>query len=252
MATDVKNDASLSTSLVAYYELEEASGDRIDSHGAYDMTDVNTVAQGTGIQGNCGDFEQANSEYLTRSSDNTVFDGVTSFSISAWVYIESFTATYPTVASVWNDGTTNRAWALAFVSQQPYFYISQSGDNATLQNVTSGATLSTGAWHHLVGTFNGGTGNVRIYVNNTQYTTASARTGIFNSSAPFRIGHADRFASLTNGYFDGLIDEVGIWTKELTSTEVSDLYNSGAGIPYDAGGGGGSPTPTLMMMGVGS
>jgi len=34
--------------------------------------------------------------------------------------------------------------------------------------------------------------------------------------------------------FDGLLDEVGIWDKALTSTEVSDLYNSGNGLPYEA------------------
>ena len=235
MATDVKNDANLSVSLAAYYELEEASGNRLDSHtGGYTLTDVNTVGSGTGIQGTAADFEQTNAEYLSRVSTNSVFDGVTSFSISAWVNIESFSAVYPTVASVWNDGSNNRAWSLAFVGNQPYFYISQLGTNATLSNITSGATLSTGTWHHLVGTFNGSTGNLRIYVNNTQYTNASGRTGIFNSSADFRIGHAVTFASRSDGYFDGLIDEVGIWTKELTASEVSDLYNSGSGIPFEA------------------
>ena len=28
------------------------------------------------------------------------------------------------------------------------------------------------------------------------------------------------------------IDEVGIWSRTLTSTEVSDLYNSGSGLQY--------------------
>jgi len=29
------------------------------------------------------------------------------------------------------------------------------------------------------------------------------------------------------------MDEVAIWSKALTSNEVSDLYNSGNGLPYD-------------------
>jgi len=40
--TDVKN-SSLATNLVSYWELEEASGTRVDSHGSNDLTDNNTV-----------------------------------------------------------------------------------------------------------------------------------------------------------------------------------------------------------------
>ena len=32
---------------------------------------------------------------------------------------------------------------------------------------------------------------------------------------------------------DGKIDEVGIWSRVLTSGEISDLYNSGSGLTYD-------------------
>ena len=33
-------------------------------------------------------------------------------------------------------------------------------------------------------------------------------------------------------YFAGTIDEVGIWSRALTSTEVTSLYNGGAGFQY--------------------
>ena len=65
MATDVKNDSNLSTSLVSYWELEESSGTRTDSHGSNDLTAINTPGQGTGIQGNCLDVEETNQEGLT-------------------------------------------------------------------------------------------------------------------------------------------------------------------------------------------
>ena len=32
--------------------------------------------------------------------------------------------------------------------------------------------------------------------------------------------------------YEGLLDEVGIWSKALTAAEVSDLYNSGNGKFY--------------------
>jgi hypothetical protein len=33
-------------------------------------------------------------------------------------------------------------------------------------------------------------------------------------------------------YFNGKIDEIGAWTRLLTSTEITELYNLGAGKQY--------------------
>lgn len=33
--------------------------------------------------------------------------------------------------------------------------------------------------------------------------------------------------------FDGRIDEVGIWYRVLTQTDINFLYNSGNGLGYD-------------------
>src|SRR5262249_31508245 len=33
-------------------------------------------------------------------------------------------------------------------------------------------------------------------------------------------------------YFNGAIDEIGVWNRALTSTEITNLYNSGAGLAY--------------------
>ena len=33
-------------------------------------------------------------------------------------------------------------------------------------------------------------------------------------------------------YFNGDIDEVGVWNKRLSDSDLSHLYNAGAGLPY--------------------
>jgi hypothetical protein len=35
-----------------------------------------------------------------------------------------------------------------------------------------------------------------------------------------------------NSYFKGIIDEVGIWNRALSASEVATLYHSGSGNPF--------------------
>ncbi len=39
---------------------------------------------------------------------------------------------------------------------------------------------------------------------------------------------------------DGIVDEVGLWSRALTIAEVTALYNAGAGLAYPFDGGGGT------------
>lgn len=50
------------------------------------------------------------------------------------------------------------------------------------------------------------------------------------SDGDFFIGKAR--AGVSADPFDGLIDEVGIWSRAIDSTEVTSLYNGGAGLQY--------------------
>jgi len=53
-------------------------------------------------------------------------------------------------------------------------------------------------------------------------------TGSISNSIDFNIGARNSATQYTNG----IIDEVGIWDRVLTSTEITELYNSGVGKQY--------------------
>lgn len=264
--SDILNHASLATNLVSYWELEESSGTRVDSHGSNNLSDISTVTSATGKQGNAADFEFSNSERLRiTDATQTGLDGMTKLSVSAWVYAESHTATYPQIVGKWQEAS-NRCYALCKVGSAYRFYVSQTG-GATIATVASITAPATGVWHHVVGTFEAGTNNLKIYVNGTleNSATATSISSIHNGTNSFYIGYTDLFASNSAGYWDGLIDEVGVWDKVLTASEVTDLYNSGNGLPYEAtsasgtvdvklwgGGAGGASRASGFSMGGGS
>lgn len=244
MATDVKNDATLSTSLVSYWELEEASGTRVDSHSSNDLTEVNTVGSGTGIIGMGADFISANSESLY-SSNVFVMTNANSMSINGWVNATSL-VTNGGIFCRWGSSAKGHLVRItAAGAVQAYV-----GDGSNTRGFVTGSTnVADGDWHMVTFVWDASADKQTLYVDGVdQGSVASAQT-ISQSTAKFEIGDNDVGGSASP--WDGLIDEVGVWSKVLTSTEVTDLYNSGTGIPYDAGGGGGGAAARNAMFAFG-
>ena len=226
--SDVKN-SSLATNLGSYWELEEASGTRVDSHGSNDLTDVNTVGTATGIQGNGADFERSNTEYLISSTG----PGITGdWSISFWLKQESQTINQWPITSY----TSGEGGILLRVNSDGKLF-AQFGNGGTVsKTVTTASQITIGSWYHVVFTsdVSAGTNGYTVYVNGSSVAlTADTSTATsVGAQANMTIG------ALGAGTqpFDGVIDEVGIWSRILSASDVTTLYNSGAGIPYDAGG----------------
>lgn len=72
--------------------------------------------------------------------------------------------------------------------------------------------------------------NIRCYINGSLVSTSGTLINyLTNANAlSFVVGASD----VLNGYLDGQLDEMGIWSRTLSGTEITTLYNSGAGIQY--------------------
>jgi len=120
----------------------------------------------------------------------------------------------------------NAAWILQF------FHASYK----TNWNVGSGQSLGTG-WHHIVLNHNG-TG-YEFYVDGV-IASSHSLGGSLNVSSRSKLSgtNIDYFRIGINGSLGfptgGLFDEVGIWNNALTSTQISEIYNSGAPISLDS------------------
>ena len=80
--------------------------------------------------------------------------------------------------------------------------------------------MALNTWTHLAATYDGAT--LRLYRNGTQVATRAVSGAITTSDSPLRIG-----GNLVWGeYFDGLIDEVRIYNRVLTATEIQTDMNA--------------------------
>ena len=95
-----------------------------------------------------------------------------------------------------------------------YFALSLGGTRKTTQTST---TLTAGQWHHIACVYNGST--IKIYIDGIEESSTNATGSISTYSTSLYIGAYSGPTPI--GRFDGLIDEVRIWSDERTASEIS-------------------------------
>lgn len=86
--------------------------------------------------------------------------------------------------------------------------------------IVSSTAINDGQWHHCVATRQQSTGSIKVYVDGTLQNTGTGTRNSLTASPRLLLG---AFAS-GNGYFNGSLDEVKIFSRTLSSNEVAGLY----------------------------
>lgn len=87
------------------------------------------------------------------------------------------------------------------------------------QKLATGPILATDTWYHAVGTFNTANDQIQIYVNGATGTPNSSALASLDS-----IGNVDVGGESPGARFDGVIDEVRIYNRALSTTEITEHY----------------------------
>jgi len=91
--------------------------------------------------------------------------------------------------------------------------------------VNSPSSYNDGNWHYVVATFAGSNTALKLYIDDQLVASTTTSASPDNTGTqPVRIG-ANSFA--VNQYFVGNIDEVRVWGRAITSTEVSNAFQQG-------------------------
>ena len=177
-------------------------------------------------------FDSGSSDYI-ECGDSDIFSfgngsSDSPFSISAWVNFDDVSTSVGIISKYANTNAT-REW-LFYIAAQNFRLLLQDESYNNFATATS-TTISTNQWYHVVGTYNGVGGananqGMNIYVNGQpqtlSYAGSSNYVAMHNTDAIVRIA---RYG--TGGYMSGKQSNISIFNKELTSTEVVKLYNSG-------------------------
>jgi PKD repeat protein len=204
------------TSLVAAYGFEEGSGDVVsDASGRGNWGNINDATWiSSGKFGKALEFDGI-SAFVT-INDSPSLDLSSNLTLEAWVY--------PTDQSEgWQD--------IIFKEPDLYYLEGSSGDTGT---PTTGGTYASGplfapaplpvnAWSHLAATYDGAT--LVLYVNGAPVASRPETGPIETSSSPLTIGGD----ALYGQYWKGRIDEVRLYNRALTPSEILADMNAPVG-----------------------
>lgn len=226
---------ALLTNIQAYYKLDESSGNAADATGnGNTLTNTNTVTYAAGKINNGAVFN-GTSNFLIKTNGSALVQGGP-MSIAGW-------AKFTTVGSVWgfrNDTTCDFYFNPFSSTQAEIRYRNSAGTAFTF---TGTSTYDTTFRHYAI-TWDGTTSS--FYVNGSLNNSVAGGGGTFFTSAvtSFTVGKNEGSGS----FVAGTVDEVGLWSQCLSSTDITTLYNAGAGIQYPFS----TTTPSkLGLLGVG-
>lgn len=212
---------ALIDNLVSYYKLQETTGDVVDSEGSNTGTNVGATRGATGLIGNCFDFDGTNDE-VTVADNNTLDFGTGDFSVNFWVNAPNTTAADGGLVTKKITSSPWTGFVIRFTTNHKVDYIT----TGVARTITISTGIADSSWHMITLTRSSNT--VQLYLDGSADGSSGTDNENIDNANIMRFGQLQGFGS----FMDGLLDEIGIWNKALSTTEITDLYNSGNGLTH--------------------
>ena len=217
-------EGGLFVGLVSYYEFEETSGAVVDSRGTNNGTNNGATRGVEGIIGNAFFFDGI-SDFVNVSDDNSL-SFPTAFTFSLWAYPKDNDVSKFFLKGI--GGGTREYGVDRMNDTAVRILLGDSGGNWDLIWASNNVPIPLNEWSHFVATWNGTL--VSFYLNGTLVDTNNKSGSIINAGVTLSIGSNSQGIG---DFFNGTIDEMGIWNRSLNATEINeDLWNDGNGCVF--------------------
>jgi hypothetical protein len=219
LATSQNVSVSVSNSgpvgAVALYAFEEASGSSAtDSSG---NQNTGSIAAATRVAGKYGSALSFNGTSAMVSIPGSASLNLSSaMTAMAWVNPKAL-GNWRTILMKEVPGDENWTMYGSDTASRPRLGLRAGGN---FYGMSGPAALALNTWSHVAMTYDGSVW--RLYVNGTQVTSQNVTGAIGASTSPLRIGGN----GLWGEYFSGLIDEVRVYNRALTVSEVQQSMNT--------------------------
>lgn len=222
-ADDFIDETDLRFGLLNYYGFDIDSTDYLRVN---DGTDYGTPTKVTGkvdssidLDGSGDYVDFGNTPVFTNSSGNISWGG----------WFKRHATKYSAIIAVRDLAASNPVQMFMSIDNSLKFRSSIYG-SPTNVSVSSSTSVVNNIWYHVVFTWDGI--DLKIYLNGVEENSSACVTTTDSTT-----GNTTRIGRNSNGStsqdFNGEADEVFIYNKALSTTEISDMYNSGTGTSYN-------------------
>jgi hypothetical protein len=158
-------------------------------------------------------------DYLSRN----IFNGLTDCSMSFWVNMVNYPQNSNGSEFISNGNGNSNGFGIKYaygVGASNIITLITYGNNYNVTNSNFNPSLNN--WYHIV--VNKVSNSYSIFINGQLNSNGN---GITNSSIGFfTIGAVKNSSTNIYNFFNGKIDDIGIWNRALTQAEITDLFTS--------------------------
>jgi PKD repeat protein len=211
--------------LVAAFSFDEGTGTKVFDSTANKLTGTLQGATFTsaGKFGSALNFNGTNNLVLV--PDANALDLSTGMTLEAWVRPGAQATDWTTVAI--KESATGRAYALYGADnagRPPAGYLNNGSDKSAVGS----STLPLNTWTHLAVTYDGAA--LRLFVNGLQVSSTGVSGSIIATNGALSIGGS----SILGDYFNGQIDEMRVYNRALTATQIQTDMGTPIGLAGDS------------------
>jgi hypothetical protein len=204
--------------LVAAFGFEELTGSVVNdvSGNGNQGQMTNAVRSASGRYGRALSFNGTNA--IVSVADAPSLDLTNGMTVSAWVRPAALTGWRTVALKARAPGLSYALYAHSNVSR-PAGYIANPGDTG----VNGSSALALNTWTHLALTFDGT--SLVLYVNGVEVNRTGPPGAILTSTGALSIGGNNVWGE----WFSGLIDEVRVYNRALSVSEIQTDMNTPVG-----------------------
>jgi len=153
------------------------------------------------------------SQYLIRNTPSFTFNPSSTFTVSLW-----HNRNTSSVVGIPIMHATNAAGNFIWIFQTGATNMQFGTNKQQAAWIWAQSTSTTNVWTHIVLVYNAGA--MTLYKDNVAVATGTfTHTGVTSATLPLYVGRG-----IGGNYFNGKIDDIGIWNRCLSPCEINDLF----------------------------
>ncbi len=230
---------ALTDNLIAHYKFNDNTNDEVNSYNGTPTS----ITYNSGKFGNASVFNGSSSNISLPSQVYGFSSGTKQYSFACLVYITSNpSVNYTIYSSIENPANSGyyRSFTIV-INSAGKLIVQRAGYPNNYSSKISTNSVTLNSWNLCVARYDGS--NLSVSLNGSTLENLSST---FSSTNP-TVGKFGIWQESNANYYpmNGRIDSASFWSRAITQSEITDLYNSGSFLDYPFAGGGG-PTPNFF------